>query len=695
MAIDWESIAAGGAGAIDEALFGLPEFAAKNLGARKQVEDYIKNNEKAYRTGETIGTIGSMFIPIPGAGLAKAGSAAAKGLKAAKGIDTAADIAKLAKTADTVSDVARLAKGVDTAADVAKAGKTALDVKKSIDFAKLAKTGALSGGAEAAVRGVTSEKSPSEILNDIKTGALFGAGGGILGGAISRNLPRYAREGSKAAERAYLGTTDLTNRNALSYLKDVSGTGAKGIGKFKAADSARKELVRVGKEIGAHIPGKMDEAIFEHSNTWKKLDDAMEALVPNVRGSDLYTAAAQKLDLPALYKEFGEDSVNAFIQQVAKEGVDRSGLANLRAFLGDIIDASYSSGGLKTGRDAATQRMQREIAKSLRTGVDEIVADTAEKAGLDIDFAKLKRDYLPMRAIAESGARADITPSRLNLGSPTMEKLAMSGAGTALGFSQGDDIETRLKNAAIGGVGGFAAKQAIQKLGTRGIAAAAPLANLAENAFEKVAPEALERAGSLAGGQAASIISRKAIESADPKTTGEAEAAETAAVSTDEPKYLSRIMQKMQAYAAAKGVSPDSDEFKQFAGQVYAATEGFSPDKIGFVLYSDPEEQAAYLKALQVSRQLRETMPGALEGKSGFLSGQTDEEKIAKEAAADKLASLVGDVAKSSGSETAAKKSLLKILEGRETPERKAQLVKTLLSAYGVDVDEIEQMGAV
>ena len=180
---------------------------------------------------------------------------------------------------------------------------------------------------------------------------------------------------------------------------------------------------------------------------------------------------------------------------------------------------------------------------------------------------------------------------------------------------------------------------------------------------------------------------------ANPQTKQEAEAAQTAAESDNEPKYLGRIMDKMKAYARAQGVDPNSDEFRQFAGEVYQATDGFNPERVGAVLYDDPEEQAAYLKALKVSRELRETMPGALVEAPGVFSGASEEEKIARGASIDKLASVVGDVAKATGSEAAAKKALNKIVNSNDSAERKAQLIKTLLSAYGVDLSDIEAMG--
>lgn len=152
MPVKWEDLAAGGAGAVDELLFGLPEFVAKKID-RKKVEDWIKANEPAYRTGEMVGTVGSMFLPVPGLGA----------IKGAKGAVTAA----------------RALKGVDTAADIAKAAK-------GLALGQMAARGALSGAAEAGVRGVTSEKSLQDIAKDIQSGALFGAGGGVAGGLISR-----------------------------------------------------------------------------------------------------------------------------------------------------------------------------------------------------------------------------------------------------------------------------------------------------------------------------------------------------------------------------------------------------------------------------------------------------------------------------------------------------------------------------
>ena len=318
------NIVAGGESALNDVLFGLPEYVAKKID-RKSVEYYVNKYKKAHDIGSAVGTVGSMFIPVPGLGLVKAGAGAAKGAKAIKAAEAVTDIAK---AGDAAKDIGRLSKIGQTVADAAKTGETVERVKQKIDLGKLAAQGAIAGGAEAGLRGFTSEEQPSDILRDIQTGAMFGAGGGALGGAFARNTPRIAGEMTKNAEKAYLGTTDLARRQALAYMKDIAGPGAKGFGKFKSAPEARKELVRVGKEIGAHIPGKMDESLNAHKATWKAIDDIVEKMAPDARASNFYEAAANKLDMEDLYKQFTKDQVDAFLKEVKEAGVNRSGLAN-------------------------------------------------------------------------------------------------------------------------------------------------------------------------------------------------------------------------------------------------------------------------------------------------------------------------------------------------------------------------------
>jgi len=133
------------AGAIDEILFGLPEYAIKNLGGREAATKYIQEHEKAYKQGEGIGTVASMLLPVPGAAALKGAGLIGKGIKAT----------------DTALDAAKAAKALSAGEKIAKIGKMGLK-------------GAASGAVESGLRGVTSEKKASDILRDVAAGTAFG-----------------------------------------------------------------------------------------------------------------------------------------------------------------------------------------------------------------------------------------------------------------------------------------------------------------------------------------------------------------------------------------------------------------------------------------------------------------------------------------------------------------------------------------
>lgn len=687
MPIKWEDLAAGGAGAVDELLFGIPEFVAKKID-RKKVEDWIKANEPAYRTGETIGTIGSMFVPVPGLGA----------VKGAKGALTAA----------------RAIKGVDTAADLAKAAKAV----KGLTLGQMAARGALSGAAEAGVRGVTSEKSLQDIAKDIQSGALFGAGGGVAGGLISKGLGKFGKraedlagEARKMSDKAVIGLTPLKGRDTQRLLKDVAGPGAKGLGKFAKRDFTREALADIIRDEKLYLAGADDKYFAKVMKDWDDIGKAFETAYPDVRGSGVLAEAIKRgsddikkvMQMPG-----GKDAIDRLAKYLS-DAKDLQGLNPVKTYLSNVVKDTFNPA---RATDANAAEAERALANILKRNVDDMSIDAAEKLGLDIDFAKRRKNYVFDRQIADAIAREDVAPLRVNTGSPTMEKLGMGLAGATLGGVSGaaggedvpigERIGKAAKQAALFGAAGLAGsslKGLSSKAASTAIAKSKPLAELAEKVApsvarfaEKLTPEA----GAVVGGQAASIISRQAKAEAAPETPAQEKAADTgAAAGAGEPRYVSQVMDRMRAYAAARGVPEDSAEFQQFAQAVYAATEGFAPDKIGGILYPDPEERKAYTRALTAARRLSEIGPQAIAARPGLLVPETAEQKIARESAVDQLASLVGDVAKERGSEKAAKAALTKILGGRESPERKAELVRLLLAQYGVDLDALTEMGVV
>jgi hypothetical protein len=234
--INWDelskSVLAGGAGAVDEFLFGLPEFVAKKID-RKKVEDWIKANAPAYHTGEAIGTVGSMFVPY--AGLAG---------KAAKGLGLGAEVAKGAATA---------AKTAAVATDLTRGAKLAKTLKT---IGTMAGKGAAAGATEAGVRGITSEKSLKDIAKDIQSGAIWGGAGGAVGGALAKTLPRRAGEMTKTAEQAYLGSTDLTRREALQMLKTWPGRAIRALGNSRRPIMPARNLSESEKKSEHIYPAK-------------------------------------------------------------------------------------------------------------------------------------------------------------------------------------------------------------------------------------------------------------------------------------------------------------------------------------------------------------------------------------------------------------------------------------------------------
>lgn len=707
--INWDDIAAGGLGAVDELLLGAPEWLLKNLGNRQAVEDYIKAHEKAYRAGETVGTVGGALIPV---------GAIAKGAKTALGLG------KAAKTALAGGELARLAEKVGTVArpliGTARAAEAAAPAAKSAisEIARLAGKGAKWGGAEAAARGLFDEESAGQIAQDIGTGTLFGGLGGAAGGLLSKgakylgkSTERLAGESAEKGMQSFLGRTDLKLKDMASYLRDIAGTGAKGFGKEAKADEALEKMYEIGKKYKLQRPG-MDKAVFDaNRKAWKDFDAAFEAVNPGARGSDIIAKAIDKAELEDIAKMPGGEVAIASLEKILKDTSETQGLFQIRDYLSDVMENA------RNATDAAAGRAQMRLASSLRRKVDEMVMNAAENANLPYDFKTVKSEYLPLRAFAESAARATVAPSRANTGSATMEKLMAQGLiGNVLGASAGgtlgalsgspdEDMLTKMGRTVAGGLMGFAGKRAGEGLVNLARSASVPLAKKLAASGEdiaKVAEKISPEVGAVIGGREAGNIANMAAQSAEPTNEAEEEAATAGAEAGQAegtPQYTGLIMAKLSEYAAANGVEPGSQDFKDFVQTVASATispEGqpFDPRKMAKLLYPDPEQRAKYLKALDVSQRLSSSLAPAIKSKGGvFGIGEDVEERINREAALDKLGALVGEVAKAQGTEKAARKQLQAILGSRATQSDKKRLIMAMLESYGVDFDTLAQAG--
>ena len=691
MPVKWEDVLAGGAGAVDELLFGIPEYVAKKID-RQAVEGWINKNAPAYHTGETFGTVGSMFVPIPGLGAIGAAGKAGKA-------------------------VAGAAKAADVAGDVAKAAKGAKGLDLLSDLGRLAKRGAAEGAIESAVRGVTGEKKTEDILKDIQGGALFGAAGGAAGGLIGKGAKKLgeraediAGELSKWRKQYSLGSAGVTKRYAKQIAKDFAGPGAKGLGKFAKADDALTRAAKIIDEEKLAQWGADDRYFAAVRNDWDTMTKAFQKKYGDLSGPELFQVAAGKAskDIDELAKRAGAGKVADKITELAGEAQDWGDVFSFRENLDDAFKDTFNKQLYPKTSDA---KAARDAVQTLRRGLDEAVADAAEGSGLSkaiID--KRRKNYIFDRGIANAFADEIFSPKSISAGSQTAMRLGTTAAAAGLGAATGETDEEKLKRALLGV--GFAAggdvlggmlSKGQAKLATRAVAAAEPLAEALTKAAPKVGAllgKASEGAAAQVGARAASEITRSAREAAAPQTKAEDDAAMAgaevgAAGDTGTPAYVGRVMEGLARYAASKGVRTESDEYKAFVQQVYQATGGFQPEAIGGILYQDPAERAAYSKALEVARRLKETLPVATAEGPGFLQREGEAEGIQRQAATDQLAALVGDVAKATGTEKAAKAELAKIMKKKIPSEQKEALIRTLLAAYGVDVDALYEMGVV
>lgn len=682
--INWGDVGAFGAGAVDELLFGIPEYAVKNLGGREMADKYIKEHEKAYRTGETAGTVGSIFLPLPGAALVKGGSLAAKGLRGVRAADKAADALKLLKGAG--------------------------EAKKALGLAELAGRGALSGGLESAVRGVTSEKKPSDILKDIQTGAMFGGAGGAIGGTIAKKLKPTTEKLAETTAQQYLKGRGISSKSLKKAFLESMPKGAGDQYKVQKAGDYLRDVADFTKTI-PRGKGAIEGLSAQSEEAWKVLDKAWKGKYGQSSAADVVSGLISPEDIKKLIDDYGEDAANEAIGIIQRNAGGKKGLIGIKKYFDGQFNAARMNP--KYAENVDLSGAMQDLSSALKSRVDDIAMAAAEEAGQGVDLSKLRKTYKLSKPLQKADILETLSTPAAGGGSPTMEKSAILSAlggiaptvvpgsiGAGLGASVGamgpEEGAEKLKKIALASLAGAALTKGVSSAGSRGIGALDTLAaKLAAKVPEQI-PEALVKAAATSGGMAGSVISRQAISEAQPETREQAQAAEVGAEAGQKsPKYQDLVLQKIKDYAASKGVKENDPEFLQFVQQVYQMTDGLAPEKIGGILFQDEGERAAYGRALSVSRSLSEVMPTATAVKPGLLQGETEEARIQREAAADQLASIVGEVAKGRGSEAAAKKAITRILSGGEDPERKQELISMVLEQYGVDLDMLKNLGVV
>lgn len=701
--IPWGDILAGGESAANEILFGAPEYLYGKASPenKARLDEYVKKYKQAHDIGGTAGLIGGAFIPVGGlaksavGAIGKGARVGAEAARAAKGAETALDLAKVAEAAGDVDKAADLANAGKAALGVAQAGGEA--AKAAPGILKMAEKGAALGAAEQGARGFFKEENPEDISKDVTSGLLFGGLGGAAGGALSKYAPTLARLGKKATEKATIGLTNARTRDLLQTVQRLSGEGSGAMKQSRTVDDIRREVSDLIKRNKLYKEGAVEQAATKQAGYWKQLDDVYENVVGGAKGSEVLSGSLKPADISALTEKYDPDVLKEAMDKVMSPVANRTGMANIRSKLEDM--SKYARSGKEPSQEVADAMF--DVSKKIRSNLDDAVMKTAEAQGIKIP-ANFKREYGLLMPIAKGEVRSEITPTKFNLGPPTFEKAAAAtilGGGSSLLGGPEEDIKDKATRAALGAALGFGGSKLLSAGLRRGVSGADTLAGLAE----KVAPKVAESSGALtAVGARAAANTARAVQAAQPSTEGETVAAkEGAELGTADPKdYMNQVLAKLTEYAQANGVEPDSEDFRDFIRTVGASTIGadgtpFDAHDLAGLFYPDPEERAKFIRALDVSRGLGANLGTALKSAGGIAGlGENPDIAMQKQVAVDKLGELIGNAAKESGgTEAKAKKLLAAILESGATQTQKRKQIQTLMENYGVDFDTLGRVG--
>lgn len=677
-------IVAGIKGGVNGLLFGAPEFIYRRMfpNGEKEYQDFIKKHGTAYNVGNVAGSIGSAFIP----GIGLAGDAA-------KGIGLGA---KALEGAKLLEGGAEAAKGVS---GIAKLGNIA---------AKGVLTGALEGG----VRGVTGSTPGQELqggMQGVQSGALWGAGGQLVGegvSALAGAAPRLLGEGAKKGMQKFLGTTELNSREAASVMRDMAGPGAKGLGKQAVSEDALQSLYDVGRKYGLNKPGMADEVFNGTRSDWKLVNDHFESAFPNSSASDLLNMSTTEDDLAPIWKMANSDVAKASLNKIGQDLAGVDGLANVRRYLDNGIADTYKPGA--TSQSAA--EAQRALFSTLRSNLDEMVTDTAKKAGLPADFDTMKKEYLPLRAYAASDAKATMKVARTNTGSPTWEKMAMAGGGGALGLTQGDDIQTRIQNALLYGSLGYGAKRFGEKAADIAGATSVPLLKKLAAASKggilrklganpELAGTVGAGIGSVAGQTAGTVAGSPDVVAAG--MTGQGAAPGNPGEVESDPVNMNRLnagiatefMQATQGYYGG----PDNSNpiFQRFHDSMMTAmkdngqSDKINPRLAAGIMFQNPEQRDSYIKGLEAEQKMGKAFPVAAPalGPQNLLGGLFHPERGAAKS------DILKAVADATGNDKGIQSAANRILNGTASQDVKFKKLMDMIRTANPQLAEAQKLG--
>lgn len=449
----WSGLGAGGYGALNSVLMGLPDLLVRTAGGSetyKKLKDFKEQNKTASTIGDIAG-LGASFL-IPGGALLKGVQLGTKALGAGKIAET-------------------LGKGAEfLGASGGKLGEQAL-------------RGAGQAAEQAIPRAITESVANDQPVDPASVAAQVGlgaAGGAILGKLaplLGKTAATGADEVGKTVEDAILSGADVGTRvvktalNQTARQYDLNRYGnffnnadefKAGLSKFITDNNLGDKLTR---EAFIEDNGPLWQAVAEKFNT-----------SPLKIGTPEFTQ--QFLANPKIAELISDPNIGVEgVQKIAQKMVGgiadakTGGIVNdfnqAKRYLNDQI-SKYSKISPATPEALDQTEAGLRIASALKQSIDE------HALSLDPAFATLKANYPYVQALKiASGLEKIKVENPLREGSDTFQKLATNAAlGGTLGVGasgEDDKLAGGVTGALAGAVGIPFATRALSKIGTQAL----------------------------------------------------------------------------------------------------------------------------------------------------------------------------------------------------------------------------------
>jgi hypothetical protein len=398
------NLAAGILGAGNSVLFGLPEAALKALGGekQKQIIEAYKAAHPEYGVGETLGNVGSMFIP--GGQIAKLASLGGK-------------IAPLAKLGEVAAGAPSITQGLAAAAEQAvprafgsqQEGK---DIgQRALEAGGQTVLGGILGGTLEGVKYLSSKYIPKELMKEIGEGL----DASVVSNVFGKNFTRGLRQ---------------TTKNAGGSLAQI--------------DQAEKILYNTANQLEQHGIGNAPDAerlLGDNGSAWKKIGGAMNDAIATGKTPSLAAAPEEMFNHPDMVdaiKYHGDDAalknITDLTERIKRFADDPANtFVKTRKVLTDAINQGFKSGNTE-------DIVKADFASAMKNYFDQTAMHFAPEG---TDIKTLKELYPSFLAMGKALAR---------------EKTAVGPA-----FSPGSDtfmrtaIDTSMKGGdVIGGLAGAA-----------------------------------------------------------------------------------------------------------------------------------------------------------------------------------------------------------------------------------------------